>query len=235
MEWLQTLLDNSSVPLFTAFLLGLLTALSPCPMATNITAIGYISRRIENRRKVFFCGIAYTLGRMMTYSVLGIILILLIRSGRDMYFIQQAVSRWGEALLPAALVIIGVLLLLGDRISWPSPGIPLASKTEKRSGVWGSFIIGALFSLAFCPTSGLLYFGMLIPMSASESGGWLLPVAYAITTGLPVVLVAWFLAFSMSNIGKVYGRMQVFQKWLNIIVAVLFIAVGIYYGLQYLN
>ena len=94
-------------------------------------------------------------------------------------------------------------------------------------------MLGVLFALAFCPTSGLFYFGMLIPMSAAEPGGYLLPIVYAVATGLPVILVAWILAYSVAGIGKFYNRIQVFQKWFNRVVAVLFIAVGIYYA--YIN
>lgn len=96
-------------------------------------------------------------------------------------------------------------------------------------GVWGSLLLGMLFAMAFCPTSGVLYFGMLIPMSAQATGGYLLPIVFAFGTGLPVILVAWLLAYSMAGVGKFYNRMKVFQKWFNMIVAILFIAVGIYY------
>ena len=69
MEWLQALLDNSSTPVLTAFLLGLLTAISPCPLATNIAAIGYIGKDIEDRRRVFLSGLLYTAGRIVAYTV----------------------------------------------------------------------------------------------------------------------------------------------------------------------
>lgn len=94
-------------------------------------------------------------------------------------------------------------------------------------------LLGVLFSLAFCPTSGVFYFGMLMPMSAAETGGYLLPVVFAIATGLPVIIVAWILAYSVAGLGKFYNRMQVFQKWMNKIIALLFIAVGIYYAITF--
>jgi threonine/homoserine/homoserine lactone efflux protein len=72
---------------------------------------------------------------------------------------------------------------------------------------------------------------MLIPMSASVSMGYLLPILFAIATALPVLVVAWILAFSAGQIGTVYGKMQTIQKWLNIAVGVLFIVIGIYYYL----
>lgn len=106
-----------------------------------------------------------------------------------------------------------------------------SDKLKQRSrGAWGALLLGVLFALAFCPTSGVFYFGMLIPMSAAESGGYLLPVVYAIATGLPVIIVAWILAYSVARLGKFYNRMQVFERWFRKVVAVLFIGVGVYYG-----
>ena len=114
MEWLQALLDNSSTPVLTAFLLGLLTAISPCPLATNIAAIGYIGKDIEDRRRVFLSGLLYTAGRIVAYTVLGLVLILVIRQGASMFGIQKFISTWGEMLLGPALIVIGLLMLFGS-------------------------------------------------------------------------------------------------------------------------
>lgn len=233
MEWLQTWADGSTLPVLTAFLLGLLTAISPCPMATNITAIGYISRQLENRQAAFLSGLLYTAGRMLAYSVLGAVLIFLIRSGQDIFATQQTVNFWGEILLPPALIIIGVLMLIGDKLPLPRIGTASLAQPARHKGLLGSFALGFLFALAFCPTSGLLYFGTLIPLSASNSGGYLLPVIYAFATGLPVMLVSWVLAFSMRSIGRLYDSLQTLRKWLNRFVACLFILVGLFYLLQY--
>lgn len=230
MEYLQTLLDNSEIPVITAFLLGLLTALSPCPLATNITAIGFISKDMDNRKQIFKNGILYTLGRVLAYSVLGAILIMILRKGADMFSIQKGISQWGELLLAPALILIGLFMLFGDRLHLPKFGFSATGKTERLKGAWGSLLLGILFAMAFCPTSGLFYFGMLIPMSAIESEGYLLPVVFVLATGLPVMLVAWLLAYSVAGIGKFYNRVQIFQKWFNRIVAILFILIGVYYG-----
>lgn len=172
MEYLQTLLDNSEIPIITAFLLGLLTAVSPCPLATNITAIGFISKDINNRNRIFTNGILYTLGRVLAYSVLGAILIAILRKGADMFAIQKGISEWGELLLAPALMLIGLFMLFGDKLQLPKFGFSATEKTEKLKGSWGSLLLGILFAMAFCPTSGLFYFGMLIPMSAMESEGY---------------------------------------------------------------
>ena len=217
MDFLQSLLDNSSIPAITAFILGILTAVSPCPLATNITAIGFISKDIENHHRIFINGLLYTFGRIVSYTVLGFILIPILREGASMFMVQKAVSKYGEMLIAPALIIIGIFML--DVIKLNLPKINIGS--------------GILFALAFCPTSGVFYFGMLMPLSAAETGGYLLPVIYAIATGLPVILVAWILAYSVAGLGKFYNRMQIFEKWFRKIVAILFIAVGIYYAVVF--
>ncbi|MGM9804694.1 MAG: aromatic aminobenezylarsenical efflux permease ArsG family transporter [Muribaculaceae bacterium] len=229
MEYLQSLLDGCDVPVLTAFLLGLLTAISPCPLATNITAIGYISRNIDSHGRLFAGGLLYAGGRVLAYSLLGAVLIAALRAGTDVFSLQDAVSRWGETLLGPALVFIGLFMLFGNRLPLPKFGFSAGERASRLTGLWGSLLLGVLFAMAFCPTSGLLYFGMLLPMSAAQSGGYLLPVVYAIATGLPVVIVAWVLAYSVESIGKFYNRVQTFRKWFNCVVALAFIVIGIYY------
>lgn len=225
MDWLQTLLDNSSTPVWTAFLLGLLTALSPCPLATNIAAIGFIGKNIENRKRIFRNGLLYTLGRILSYTLLGVVLILILKEGSNMFGIQKTIGVWGELVLGPLLFLIGLFMLLGDRLNLPQFGFQGNAEGLARKGGWG-----ALFALAFCPTSGVFYFGMLIPMSATATAGYLLPVVFAIATAIPVLVVAWILAFSVQQLGSFYGKMQKVQKWMNRIVGVLFIVIGIYYS-----
>ncbi|MGM9842243.1 MAG: aromatic aminobenezylarsenical efflux permease ArsG family transporter [Candidatus Limisoma sp.] len=229
MEWLQSLVDSSSTPALTAFLLGLLTAISPCPLATNIAAIGFIGKNIESRQSVFLKGVLYTVGRMIAYTALGVILIAILKEGASVFGIQKAVSKWGEMLIGPLLLLIGLFMLFGNRLNLPKFGFGGNGERLAAKGGVGALLLGILFALAFCPTSGILYFGMLIPMSVTTSGGWLLPVLYAVATALPVLVVAWLLAFSFERVGEFYGKMQTVQKWLNVVVAVIFLATGIYY------
>lgn len=229
MDWLQTLLDNSSTPTQTAFLLGLLTALSPCPLATNIAAIGFIGKDIEDRKRIFRNGLLYTLGRILSYTLLGVILILVLKEGASMFGIQKTIGTWGELLLGPLLLVIGLFMLLGDRINLPQFGFKGNAEGLAKKGGWGALLIGILFAMAFCPTSGVFYFGMLIPMSATATAGYLLPVIFAIATSIPVLAVAWILAFSVQKMGNFYGKMQKIQKWMKHIVGILFLLVGIYY------
>ena len=160
MEYLQNLLDNSSVPVVTAFLLGLLTAISPCPLATNIAAIGYLSKDIANKRQVFCNGLLYTLGRIVAYSLLGIILIVVLRQGTSLFTIEKALGKWSELLFAPLLVLVGLFMLFGSRINLPKFGFSGNGERITRYGGWGALLWGMLFALALCPTSGIFYFGM---------------------------------------------------------------------------
>lgn len=229
MEWLQTLLDNSATPVLTALLLGLLTAVSPCPLATNIAAIGFIGKDLENRKRIFVRGLLYTAGRITTYTALGIILLTVLKTGANLFGIQKFVGKYGEMLLGPILLLIGLYMLFGQKLRLPSLGFKGSGENIARRGGWGAFLLGMLFAMAFCPTSGIFYFGMLIPLSATVPAGYLLPAVFAIATALPVLVVAWVLAFSVQRIGTIYGKMQTIQKWLSLIVGILFTAIGIYY------
>lgn len=229
MEWLQSLLDSGTTPAITAFLLGLLTTISPCPLATNIAAIGFIGKNIESRKVIFRNGLLYTLGRIVAYTVLGAVLIAVLEEGASLFGIQKFIARYGEMIIGPALLLIGLFLLFGDRLSLPSFGFKGNGERLVGHGGWGALLLGVLFALAFCPTSGVLYFGMLIPMSATTTAGYLLPVLFAIATALPVLAVAWVLAFSAQRIGEVYGKIQTVQKWLNTVVGILFLAIGVFY------
>lgn len=230
MEWLQSILDSGATPALAAFILGLLTAISPCPLATNIAAIGFISKNIEDRKAIFMRGIYYTVGRVLAYTVLGIILISILKEGASMFGIQKAISKWGELLIGPVLLVIGLFMLFGHKLNLPKFGFD-GSNSEKLAGKgsWGALLLGVLFAMAFCPSSGMFYFGMLIPLSVTATVGWFLPVLFAVATALPVLVVAWILAFSVEKVGEVYGKIQTIQKWLNIVVGTLFVIVGIYY------
>jgi cytochrome c biogenesis protein CcdA len=227
MEVLQQLLETSQFPFLSAFILGLMTAISPCPLATNITAIGFISKDIESRKKVFYNGLIYTLGRAITYTVIG----LLFYVGAGEINIAGFLQQWGEKLLGPLLILIGLFMLgVFNFIRLPGMG-SLTGAMEKRAnkGFWGVLLLGVVFALAFCPYSGVLYFGMLIPMTISSAAGLYLPLVFALATGIPVILFAWFIAFSVGSIGGLYNKMKVFETWFRRVVAVLFIAVGLYY------
>ncbi|MBP6064693.1 aromatic aminobenezylarsenical efflux permease ArsG family transporter [Bacteroides sp.] len=234
MEWLQQMVDTykSDLPLWTAFVLGLMTAISPCPLATNITATAYLSKDINEKSRVLFNGVFYTLGRMFSYTTLGLIFYF----GASQFKVAKLLQEVGGMWLGVALVLVGVLML--DLITL---NIPLFDKlnpqvNEKRQtgGYWNAFIMGVAFALAFCPFSGVLYFGVLIPMTMAAPSGLLLPPVFALATGLPVIAIAYLLAYSMASLGKFYNGMKSFEKWFKRVIAAIFILVGVYYIAMYL-
>lgn len=226
MDILHQLLDNAQYAFVSAFVLGLMTAISPCPLATNITAIGFISKDIENRRRVFLSGLVYTLGRLVSYTALALIIFF----GASQMNISMFFQGWGEKVLGPLLIVIGLFMLGVIKINFPGLS-DFSERMGAKSGksYWGALLLGIIFALAFCPYSGVLYFGMLIPMTIASPTGLYLPIVFALATGLPVILFAWLLAYAVGNVGKLYNRIKVFELWFRRVVAVLFIGIGIYY------
>ena len=224
-EFLNNLYANTSVPIVSALVLGLLTAISPCPMATNITAIGFIGKDIENKNRVFYNGLVYTLGRTFSYTALAIIIFL----GADQFKISGIFQQYGEKIIGLLLLLIGIFMLGIIKINFPAfIRITEGLQSRKKFNYWNVFLLGLVFALAFCPYSGVLYFGMLIPLTISTSGLHL-PVVFAIATGIPVIIFAWLIAFTISGVGNFYKRIKSFEFWFRKVVAVLFIGIGIYY------
>lgn len=231
MEVLQDLLDNTSTPILYAFILGLMTAISPCPLATNITAVAFISKEIDDRNKIFFNGVVYTLGRAISYSMIGLALFF----GASQFHVSKLFATYGERILGPLLIVIGALMLDLIPIQFPYFG-KLTDKFKGnnfKSSSLRALLLGVVFALAFCPYSGVLYFGMLIPLTIASTSGLYLPVVFAVATGLPVIIIAYLLAFSISSIAGFYKNIKSFQKWFNRVVAIVFIAAGLYYVYQF--
>lgn len=218
--------SNAEFPLISALVLGLMTAISPCPLATNISAIGFLSRNISDKKKILWQGLIYTLGRSIAYVGLAAIFIL----GANQMNIQRFVSQYGEKILGPLLVLIGVFMLDLIKLKLPGSG-KLAQKAEEKSksgSFWGVLVLGIVFALAFCPYSGVLYFMMLIPLTLSSPEGLLLPLTYSIATALPVIMFAFLIAFTVSAAGKFYKNIKTFELWFRRIVGVVFIIAGLY-------
>ncbi len=225
-EFLTGLLENSSAPFITALILGLMTAISPCPLATNITAIGFIGKNIEDRNRVFYNGLVYTLGRALSYTILALIIFL----GADQFKLSGTFQRYGEKIIGPLLILIGFFML--DILKLKFPGVQRFTKQFEEKGIKSYrdvLMLGILFALAFCPYSGVLYFGMLIPITISSASGLYLPIVFAIATGVPVIIFAWLIAYTLSGVGTVYNKLKTFEIWFRRIISILFISVGIYY------
>jgi hypothetical protein len=225
-EILTSFYENSNIPALSAFFLGLLTAISPCPMATNITAIAFIGKEVGNKNKVFYKGLVYTLGRAVAYTVLALILFF----GADQLQIASFFQLYGEKILGPVLLLIGIFMLGIIKINFPGfSGFSQSLQEKNNWSYWNVFLLGVVFALAFCPYSGVLFFGMLIPITIASANGLILPFVYAVATGIPVIITAWLLAYTLSGVGRFYNMLKSIEFWMRRLIAVLFIGVGIYY------
>jgi cytochrome c-type biogenesis protein len=219
-------MGTNNIPLIAAFFIGLMTAISPCPLATNITAIAYVSKKIGNSRHTILVGLAYTLGRMLTYVTIAA---LIVWAGMGMQDISLTLQSSGNLLLGPILLIIGILML--GLINFPTKGSSrLDSLKESLSerGILGGFLLGALFALAFCPFSAVLFFGMLIPLALAAGDPIFIPSIFAFATGLPVIILSVILAYSVSKVGGVMNKIKIFELWMRRVVATIFILIGVY-------
>jgi len=225
---LMEALGTSNIPIIAAFFIGLMTAISPCPLATNITAIAYASKRLDNSRHTLLIGFLYTLGRMFTYILLAM---LIVWFGMNIQSISSFVQKHGERLLGPMLLAIGLIMLDMVKFNLNKSGEKLNHVKEKLAskGLLGSFLLGVLFALAFCPFSAVLFFGMLIPLAVKAGDGILIPAVFAFATGLPVIIFSFILVKSVSKLSQVMKKVQTFEYWMRKVVAVVFIATGIYY------
>lgn len=225
--------DGSSRPLagtpviLVAFLLGLFTAISPCPLATNIAALSYVSKKLDDRRYSVVAGALYTAGRMFAYTIIGVLLVIIgLNASKVSLFFQD----YGDKALGPLLILFGLVML--DVVKFSIFKGRATSAIQERIGDWGlvsSFLLGVLFALAFCPYSAILFFGMLIPIALESDGGVTFPAIYGLGTGLPVFLFAVALSLGVSEIGKHVERIQRFEKYFRWVAGVVFTGVGVYY------
>lgn len=227
MEIINSLIDNYNIPVLTAFLLGILTSISPCPLATNITAVAYISKDIKNPKHIIISGLFYTLGRGVSYTLLAT----LIYFGLSSFKISSIFQGWGDKVLGPVLIIIGLVMFGVIKINFKGN----SERMEKikiwlaGKGYFGSLALGMLFAFAFCPYSGVLFFGVLIPMVLKSASGLLLPSLFALGTGLPVIIFSFLIAYSMKAVSKTFAAVSKVEKWLRYGVATIFIITGFYY------
>jgi cytochrome c biogenesis protein CcdA len=227
MDLINTLIDNNNIPLLTAFLLGILTSISPCPLATNITAIAYISKEIKTVKHTLLNSLSYILGRVISYTLLAT----LIFFGFSSFSIAKIFQGWGDKVLGPVLIIIGLIMfgVIRINIGASSGRMEILKEWLARKGYMGSLLLGMLFALAFCPYSGVLFFGVLIPLILKSSTGLLLPPLFALGTGLPVMIFSILIAFSLEKVGRVFLATQKIEKAIRCTVASIFILTGAYY------
>ncbi|MEM4721070.1 MAG: aromatic aminobenezylarsenical efflux permease ArsG family transporter [Candidatus Methanomethylicaceae archaeon] len=218
--------------LASAIWLGILTSVSPCPLASNIAAVSFISRKVPQRNTVFLSGILYTLGRSLTYIILGV---LIVKTLVDVPILSDFLQRYVNKILGIVLILVGMVLLdlLRIPVSLPSVSENVANKLVDK-GALGSLPLGILFALAFCPVSAALFFGGLIPIAVKAQSGIGLPLIYGIGTALPVLLFAFLVAVGTGYINNLYYRIARVEFYTKKVTGIIFILVGIYYALAYI-
>jgi cytochrome c-type biogenesis protein len=225
-------MDGIFLAIGSALWLGILTSISPCPLATNIAAITYIGKKVSSPRLVVLSGLLYTIGRMLAYLALGILLVASVLSIPDLsLFLQKYMNKF----LGLILIVVGVFLL--ELISLNMTGGGLSDKMQNRvekMGIWGAGLLGVIFALSFCPVSAALFFGSLIPLSVTHNSSLLLPSIYGIGTALPVIVFAFLIGFSTRLVSKLFNQISKVEFWARRITGVIFILVGIYYILIYI-
>lgn len=215
----------------SAFWLGILTAISPCPMTTNIAAISFIGRQVGNDRGVVLAGLLYTVGRTVVYMALGVALTFgLAAAGETSRFLQGTMNDF----LGPLMILLGLVLLnmIGSGWSFSIAGKGLQEKVKER-GAWFAFPVGILFALSFCPVSAALFFGALMPLALKANSLFAAPLLYGIGTALPVTLFAFLIAFGGEYLGKTFNRLTQIEWWIRTVAGVLFILAGVYLSLAY--
>ncbi len=216
----------------TATWLGILTSISPCPLATNIAAISFIGKNVNDARMVFLSGLFYMIGRMLVYLVVSVLIVTSLLAVTDIsFFLQEDINK----ILGPVLIIAGIFLL--GFVKFSLPGIGLNSKMQDRAsryGIWGAMMLGVIFALSFCPISAALFFGSLIPLAIKQNSNVLIPSLFGIGTALPVILFSFLIAFGAKSIGRTFDKLTLFEKWARRVTGAIFIIIGIYYTLIYL-
>ncbi len=219
------------VGLGSALWLGVLTSISPCPLATNIAAISYIGRNVGSARRVFLTGLLYTLGRTLAYLVLAVVLVASVLSVPQ---IAMALQKYMHLVLGPVLIIVGMFLM--GLVELNISGKGMSDGLQKRvdaMGIWGALLLGVVFALTFCPTSAALFFGSLVPLSLKVNSSVVLPAMYGIGTALPVMVFAVILATSAQKVGAAYNVLTKIEWWARRATGAIFILVGLYFSLKH--
>jgi cytochrome c-type biogenesis protein len=216
----------------SALWLGILTSISPCPLATNVVAISYVAKRVGRTRLVLTSGLLYIAGRMLTYLALGVVLVAGLLSIPEL---SQFLQKYINIFLGPILILTGIILLGVIRFSTRGTGLGDRMRARVEGyGIWGAGLLGILFALSFCPVSAALFFGSLTPLAVKYNSRFLFPLLYGLGTGLPVILFAFVIAFSTQAVGRLFDRLTQIELWARRITGGVFILGGIYYTLIYI-
>lgn len=211
---------------------GILTAISPCPLATNVAAISYIGRRVESPKAALLTGLLYTLGRSAVYVAIAIILVSSLLTAP---IVSVTLQKYMNKLLGPLLIVVGMVLL--ELIGFRARGSTLGDRVGKRVadwGVWAGLVLGVVFALTFCPASAALYFAGLIPLAIKYESSFMFPLVFGVSTALPVVLFAILIAVGTNAMATVFNRITAIEWWARRVTGVIFVLVGVYFCLAFI-
>jgi len=215
------------IAVLSALWFGILTSVSPCPLATNIAAVSFLSKKINHPRMVLWSGLAYTLGRMTAYVVIGVILI---SSFAGIPATANFLQKYMNKILGPLLVIVGLFLVNVFKLHFPDFSISNERQNKlAEMGILGSFLLGAIFALSFCPISAALFFGSLIPLALKNNFGIAFPFVYGIGTGLPVVIFAIVITLGVQSISRWFDKVTKLEIYMRKVTGIIFVLVGIYF------
>lgn len=218
-------MQSTDIPPLTAFLLGVLTALNPCQLTINISALTYEYRNGKSVREA----LVYICGRILTYSVLGVLLICVVGGGRNIDSFATILSE-AEHFLPYLLFAVGIFFMYRGLTVHEehSDDCHNCRRIIRHNGPLGSLMLGIVLALAFCPESAVMYFGVMIPMAVTSSMGIVMPLLFAIGAALPVLAVAIAMKKAESVAYRIIAVFDNVQKWINIVVGLFFLLLGIF-------
>jgi len=220
------------IGLGSAMWFGILTSISPCPLATNITAIAFIGRRVDRPHAVLGTGLLYACGRTLVYVALAMLLVSTLLSAPT---VSHTLQKYMNKVLGPLLILVGMMLL--GLIEFHTRGSELGARVSRRAerwGIWGGLLLGVVFALAFCPSSAALYFGSLLPISVKYESRLWLPLAYGLGTALPVILFAFAIAAGAGTVARAFQQVALFERWARTATGLVFVAVGVYFSLVFI-
>jgi hypothetical protein len=219
-------MSESLAALGAALWLGILTSISPCPLASNIAAVSFVGRRVGAPGRVVLAGVAYAAGRAATYVAVAAVTVVGLVSVPGMsFFLQQRMNQ----LLGPVLIVAGFLMLGWIRVpGWNGRSAGALEKRLAEAGIPGAAGLGALFALSFCPVSAGLFFGGLLPLAAAGNSPVFLPTIYGLGTGLPVVALATLLAVGVGGIGRAHQAITRFERAASRTTGAVFVLAGVH-------
>lgn len=225
-------MEDTWLAIGSAVWFGILTAISPCPLATNIAAVSFIARRVDSPKAAIATGVLYAIGRSVVYATLGALLVASVLAAPE---VSHWLQKYMNKLLGPLLILVGMILL--DLITIGSFGTGLSERIGKRVegwGIWGGLALGVVFALSFCPSSAALFFGSLVPLSIKYESSVLLPSMYGVSTALPVIIFAVLIAVGAKAVGQAYAKVGTIERWARTLTGLIFIGVGVFFSLRFI-